>query len=129
VPDKLLEVAEDVRVPPSLRYLHLHSLQCVSDGESRLIGPHRRERVVHIHDLQHSGCNRYNFSHKPIGITGAVKLFVVVANDGQHGSKGLQGCTDTLPDYGMLTHEFPFVRGKTARLQNNRIGYGNVSDV
>src|SRR5882757_7059782 len=53
----------------------------------------------------------------------------MMANDWKDRAKRLQGCANALSDDGMLAHEFPFLRGKAGRLQNDRIGNRYLSDV
>jgi hypothetical protein len=50
----LSEFGKDVRIPPPLPYFIRHCSQSFAGGQSPFVRPLRSERIVNIHDLQHS---------------------------------------------------------------------------
>src|SRR5580698_7721864 len=54
-PDQLLELIEDVGIPPTSRYLLGHGLEGLRGGESALVGSLRCQGIIDIHNLEHSG--------------------------------------------------------------------------
>src|SRR5712692_5539931 len=64
--------------------LATHGLKCIGNGKGLLIWSFGCQRIKNIDNLQHPGGNRDSVSSKPIWITGAVELLVMMTNDGKN---------------------------------------------
>ena len=80
----LLKFAKYVRIPPALAYFVGHYFQSFASRTGAFVRPLRGERVVDIHDLQHSRHYRNLFAPEAIGITRTVSSFVVMADNGEY---------------------------------------------
>jgi len=83
-PNKPLELLKNVRIPPNFSYLLFHGLKCIGNGKGLFIWSFGCQRIKNIDNLQHPGGNRDGVSSKPIWITGAVELLVMMTNDGKN---------------------------------------------
>src|ERR1044072_717465 len=54
---------------------------------------------------------------------------MMVSDDRKHKTERCEWRADSLPQYGMLLDQCPFLRGQSSWLQKNRIRHGNLSHV
>src|SRR5580698_4531359 len=120
---------EDLRIPPSLGYFLLHGLQGFIHGKSTLVGAFGSQRVIHVDNREDSGSDWDGVSTQSVGISRAVKFFVVVADDGEHGAERFQWGADALAHYGVFFHQCPLFCGEFGGLQKYGVGHGNSADV
>jgi hypothetical protein len=127
--DQPFELIEHSCIPPAPGYLEFHRLQRIGNGKGGLVWSLGSQGIVYIDNLQDPGGYRNLVPSKAVGISGAIEFFVVVTNDRKHETERLQWGADALANHRMFLDEFPFVRRKAARFQENRIRYGNFSHV
>ena len=85
-------------------------------GQRRLVGTRRAERVINIHNLKNSGEKRNFAPQQTVGISAAIEVLMMVADDGQHQAQRSQWAADIFAGDGMALHDLPFFRCEVSAL-------------
>src|SRR6266481_3640538 len=95
-------------IPPAAFYFFPHDGEGLFRRKSLAIGPVRSKRVVDVGDLKDARGEWNLFALQAVRVSGAVLLFMVVANDGQNIAKGSEWGANSFTYHGVLLHDFSF---------------------
>ena len=127
---------DDVRVEMLVPTLpdHRHRL-FVRQG--RFVNPPADQSVVHVGHRHQPRRQRNLFAPQPFGIAAAVPFFLMGIGDfpseAQEGIGGVEiplgGRDGIAPQCGMGLHDLEFVRGQSARLEQDAVGNPHLADI
>src|SRR6266566_437894 len=98
-------------------------------AESRLVRTRGPQRVVYVHHLQDASEPGNTLAGERIGVSGAVEVLVMIADDGQHQTKRLQGAADVLSGNRMALHYDPFLGGEIRALFQYLVRDRNLAQI
>src|SRR5579863_1224447 len=116
-------------IPETAAGLFLHGLRSLLVGESRLVGTCGAERVVNVDNLQDSREHRNLRGEQPIGIAGAVRVFMMMPDDRKNEPERVQRLADVLSCDGMELHNLPFGGGEVGPFLQNLVRDGNLAEI
>src|SRR2546430_2052491 len=85
--------------------------------------------VKHIRNLQNARLQGDFLAAQAIRISRAVQSLMMMSNNWEYGTEGLEWCADLFSGDGMLPHDFPLLCVQPSRLEQDAIRYRQFPNV
>src|SRR5882724_5215314 len=124
-----LEFVQDRPIPPAALYFFPQDGKGLFLGKRLAVGPVRGKRVVNVRDLKDARGEWNLRALQSVRVPGAILLFMVVTNDGQHIAEGSEWGANSLAYHGVPLHDFSLFRSQWSGFEQDVLRHGQLADI